>query len=234
MDQVITPVDPASPVPVKADAHEASLLFRVLRFVCRLFCRAYFRIEFEGVENVPREGPVILAANHVSYADPVWLSIPFPYPLRYMTWDQVFRVPLLGNLIRALGAFPVKVEGAGDRGALRTSLLHLRAGGTLVIFPEGGRSRTGEIMPFKPGVIRLALDAGAPIVPVTIIGGYEAFAPHYWIPRPHKVRVVYHPPLELPPPGPDAETKNYLQQQAARLQAIVASVLAAATRQPAG
>jgi 1-acyl-sn-glycerol-3-phosphate acyltransferase len=205
------------------------LLFHLLRFICRLFSRAYFRIEFEGVENVPREGPVILAANHESYADPIWLSLPFPYPLRYMTWDQVFKVPLLGGLIRALGAFPVKIE-AGDRGALRTALAHLRAGETLVIFPEGGRTRTGELMPFKPGVIRLALDAGAAIVPVTILGGFRAFAPHHWLPRPHKVKVIYHQPLSLPPMNGHGEAKNYLQQQAARVQAVVAS--AAVTAAP--
>lgn len=199
------------------------LLFRVLRFLCDIFCRVYFRIEFEGVKNVPRNGPVILAANHESYADPIWLSIPFRYPLRYMTWDQVFKVPLLGGLIRSLGAFPVKVE-SGDRGALRTALAALREGGTLVIFPEGGRTRTGKLMPFKPGVIRLALDADAPIVPVTIIGGYDAFAPHHWFPRPRKVKVVYHEPLSLPPLNQTAEVKDYLYQQAARVQSVVASV----------
>lgn len=199
------------------------MLFRVLRFLCDIFCRVYFRIEFEGVENVPRRGPVILAANHESYADPIWLSIPFRYPLRYMTWDQVFKVPLLGGLIRSLGAFPVKVE-SGDRGALRTALSALREGGTLVIFPEGGRTRTGKLMPFKPGVIRLALDAGAPIVPVTIIGGYEAFAPHHHFPRPRKVKVVYHEPLSLPPLNQTSEVKDYLYQQAARVQSVVASV----------
>jgi 1-acyl-sn-glycerol-3-phosphate acyltransferase len=210
------------PSQVRAETPEGGPFFRALRFFCRAFCRVYFRIEFEGVENVPRGGPVILAANHESYADPIWLSLPFHYPLRYMTWDAVFKVPLLGGLIRSLGAFPVKIE-SGDRGALRTALTHLKAGGTLVIFPEGGRTRTGELMPFKPGVIRLALDAGAPIVPVTITGGYRAFAPHHWLPRPRKIKVIYHRPLTLPPLDQGAEVKDYLHRQAARVQAVVAS-----------
>lgn len=206
-----------------AEPEGGGLIFRILRPLCLIFCRIYFRIEFKGLENVPREGPVILAANHESYADPVWLSIPFPYPLRYMTWNQVFKVPLLGSLIRELGAFPVKVEGGGDRRALRTSLEHLKAKGTLVIFPEGGRTRTGKVMPFKPGVIRLALDTGAIVVPVSIIGGYKAFGPHHWLPRPHKVKVIYHRPVCLPAPPAGVENKEYLQQQAANIQSIISS-----------
>ncbi|HYE75727.1 MAG TPA: lysophospholipid acyltransferase family protein [Blastocatellia bacterium] len=217
MSQVIAPVQK------RIAESEGTLLFRSLRLLCLIFCRIYFRIEFKGLENVPREGPVILAANHESYADPVWLSIPFPYPLRYMTWSEVFKVPLLGSLIRALGAFPVKIEGAGDRSALRTSLQHLKDKGTLVIFPEGGRTRTGQIMPFKFGVIRLALDTDAVIVPVSIIGGYRAFGPHHWIPRPHKIKIIYHRPVYLPPPPSDTESKDYLQQQATNIQTIISS-----------
>jgi 1-acyl-sn-glycerol-3-phosphate acyltransferase len=80
---------------------------------------------------------------------------------------------------------------------------------------------------FKPGVIRLALDTGAPIVPVTIIGGYRAFSPHHLFPRPFKVKVVYHDPIRLTPPASHCEMKQYQQNQAAQLQAIVASALPA-------
>jgi 1-acyl-sn-glycerol-3-phosphate acyltransferase len=200
------------------------LLFQLLRRALYLMARFYFRIEFHGLAEVPRGGPLIIAPNHSSYLDPIWASLPLPRRLRYMTWDRVVAVPLLGRLARAFGAFPVKLE-TGDRAALRLALEHLRSGGALMIFPEGGRSRTGEVMPFKPGVIRLALDAQAPILPVTIIGGFDAFSAFHRFPRPSKVIVVYHPPLKLSPPADEAEVKNYLRQQAARLQQIVASAL---------
>jgi len=200
------------------------LLFQLLRGTLYLISRLYFRIEFHGLAEVPREGPLIIAPNHGSYLDPIWVSLPLPRRLRYMTWDRVVAAPLLGRLVRALGAFPVKAD-TGDRAALRLSLEHLRGGGVLMIFPEGGRSRTGDLMPFKPGVIHLALTAQAPILPVTIIGGFEAFSPFHRFPRPHKVIVIYHPPLELSPPVDQAETKDYLRQQAARLQQIVGSAL---------
>jgi 1-acyl-sn-glycerol-3-phosphate acyltransferase len=205
-------------------------LFKLSRFfVSRLF-RLYFRIEFKGVENVPREGAMIVAPNHVSYIDPMWVSIPLDRPLRYMTWDKMVGLPLLGKVMRAYGAFPVKVDTpSGDRAALRHSLDQLRTGGGLMIFPEGGRTRDGKLMPFKPGVIRLALDTGVPIVPVTIIGGYEAYAAHHLFPRPYKLKVIYHKPIKLSPPADDSQTKEYVREQTERLRSIIASALPSET-----
>jgi 1-acyl-sn-glycerol-3-phosphate acyltransferase len=199
-------------------------LFNFSRHLVGLASRLYFRIEFFGYEKVPMTGPLIVAPNHVSYLDPFWVSIPIKRPLHYMTWDKMTRIPLLGRLIQAYGAFPVNLE-RGDRAALMHSLEHLRNGGGLMVFPEGGRTRTGRLQPFKPGVIRLALETGAPIVPVTIIGGYKAFAPHYFVPRPHKVKIIYHDPIQLPPAGLEMQKKDYLRQQALRLHTVVASAL---------
>jgi 1-acyl-sn-glycerol-3-phosphate acyltransferase len=142
-----------------------------------------------------------------------------------MTWDRFIYMPVIGHFIRTLGAFPVKLD-KSDRAALRLSLQHLRQGGALMIFPEGGRTRTGHVMPFKPGVIRLALDAQVPIVPVTVVGGYKAYSPHHLFPRPRKVRVIYHAPIHLPRVRDKEELKNLLQEQTTRLQSIVEAPLA--------
>jgi 1-acyl-sn-glycerol-3-phosphate acyltransferase len=202
------------------------LLFKLLRLTIYAACRCYFRIEFRGAEGVPTEGPVIIAPNHVSYLDPIWVSLPVGRRLRYMTWDRMFAVPVLGPLMRAFGAFPVKVE-TGDRAALRLSLTHLRSGGALMVFPEGSRSRTGGTQPFKPGVIRLALDTRAPIVPVTIIGGYRAFSPWHRFPRPRKVSIIFHAPLNVGPPADLSESKDHLREQCRQLERIVTAALPA-------
>jgi 1-acyl-sn-glycerol-3-phosphate acyltransferase len=201
-------------------------LYKLTRLMVAAVFRLYFRTEYEGVENVPDVGAMIVAPNHVSYLDPIWVSIPFERPLRYMTWDKMTGLPLLGRLMRAYGAFPVNIESpSGDRAALRQSLKHLRAGGGLVIFPEGARTRDGKLMPFKPGVIRLALDTGVPIVPVTIIGGYEAYSPHHFFPRPYKLKIVYHEPIKLNPPPDEIQMKEYLRGETERLRLTVASAL---------
>lgn len=199
-------------------------LFNFSRMLVAVFCRLYFRIEFEGAERVPASGAMIVAPNHVSYFDPLWVSIPVKRPLRYMTWDKMTRLPLLGSLIQAYGAFPVKVD-RGDRAALRHSLEQLRAQGGLMVFPEGARTRNGKLMPFKPGVIRLALETSATIIPVTIIGGYHAFSPHHVFPRPYKVKIVYHEPIKLIPPADQSNLKEYMNSESERLYSIVASAL---------
>lgn len=199
-------------------------LFQISRWLVKTISRLYFRIEFEGVERVPTSGAMIVAPNHVSYFDPFWVSIPISRSLRYMTWDRMTRLPILGPLIMAYGAFPVDIT-KGDRAALKASLEQLRAGGGLMIFPEGARTKSGRLEEFKPGVIRLALETRAPIVPVTILGGYRAFSPHHYLPRPFKVRIVYHEPIHLTPPADPVQLKQFQQDEAERLQSIIASAL---------
>jgi 1-acyl-sn-glycerol-3-phosphate acyltransferase len=197
-------------------------IFTLSRWIVMGVARLWFRIEFEGTEHIPKAGPFLLAPNHVSYLDPFWVSLPVGRPMRYMTWDEMTRKPIIGPLMRAYGAFPVDIR-RGDRLALRRAADQLQRGGGLVVFPEGGRTSTGELMSFKPGAILLALEAGVPIIPATILGGYEAYSRHHLLPRPRKVRVRYHPPLLLTLPPGEEVTKEFLRQQAVRLRSIVAS-----------
>ena len=214
---------PSAPASQSAKV-DGSLYFRIMRRFIMGFARLYFRIEFIGFENIPTAGGFIVAPNHQSFCDPFWVSIPFPYPLRYMTWDRFVYMPVLGHFIRSLGAFPVDIK-KGDRTALRLSLEHIKNGGRLMVFPEGGRTKDGQTMPFKPGVIRLALDAKAPIIPATIVGGYEAYNAHHLFPRPRKVKVVYHPPIYIHLRQTEKDIKDFLSEQAAHLQSVVESGL---------
>lgn len=200
-------------------------IFTLSRWIVLALARLWFRIEFEGTEYLPKTGAFLLTPNHVSYFDPFWVSLPVSRPMRYMTWDEMTRKPVIGPLMRAYGAFPVDIR-RGDRTALRRAADQLHQGGGLVIFPEGGRTSTGELMPFKPGAILLALEAGVPIIPATIQGGYEAYSRHHLFPRPRKVRVRYHPPLLVRLPPGEEVSKEFLRQQAARLREVVASGLA--------
>jgi 1-acyl-sn-glycerol-3-phosphate acyltransferase len=157
--------------------------------------RAFLRIRFEGVENVPDRGAVVIAPNHVSFMDPILVTIPVRRALHYMALEPFFRVRGLGALMRWARAFPVQ-EGEADGPAVRRALRLLRQGEPLVIFPEGGRSPDGRLQPFRPGAFRLALAAGVPVVPVTIVGAFEAWPVGRRFPRPGRVTITYHPALD--------------------------------------
>jgi 1-acyl-sn-glycerol-3-phosphate acyltransferase len=157
----------------------------------RAAARTFLRIRFEGVEHVPTTGAVVIAPNHVSFMDPILVTIPIRRALHYMALEPFFRIPGLGALMRWARAFPVQ-EGEVDGPAVRRALRLLRQGEPLVIFPEGGRSPDGRLQAFRPGAFRLALAAGVPVVPVTIVGAFEAWPARRRFPRPGRVTITYH------------------------------------------
>ena len=168
--------------------------------------RTLLRIRFQGVEHVPQTGPVVITPNHVSFMDPILVTIPVRRPLHYMALEPFFRIRGLGALMRWARAFPVQ-EGEADGPAVRRALRLLRQGEPLVIFPEGGRSPDGRLQPFRPGAFRLALAADAPVVPVTIVGAFDAWPTGRRFPRPGRVTITYHAPLDAKALPPDADRK---------------------------
>lgn len=204
------------------------LVVESLRPVARVVSRLFWKIEFEGVENVPCEGAVILTPNHASYPDPIWLTIPIRRPVRYMAWDALFRVPVFSAILRAFGAFPVRIEGH-DRRSIREALEQIEAGRLLVIFPEGGRTTTGRLLGFKPGAFRLALLTGTPVLPVTIDGAYEVWPPSRKLPRlSGRIKITYHPPIavaRVPADIDNAELKRRAREIAGRARHAVATAL---------
>lgn len=183
--------------------------------------RAYFGVRFEGVENIPKAGSLIIASNHVTYADPPLVTLATRRPVYFMAWNRLFDVPLFGRLIRFLRAFPLVTESA-DPGAVRGAARLLKAGQAVMIFPEGGRTLDGRLQRFKPGAFRLACSLGAPILPVTIIGGHESWPPQRLIPRPGRITIVYHPPVA---PEPGAPPRVAAPELARRVRAAIASRL---------
>ena len=132
--------------------------------------RGFWKLTHSGLENVPLKGGLLIASDHQSYLDPFLISIPIRRPLRFLAWDEALEWPVAGKVMRLMGAWPLQVKGS-DPGAIRRSIQWLRDDGALVIFPEGGRGLpSGAMVRFKGGAVRLALEAGVPILPVTIRG----------------------------------------------------------------
>ena len=192
------------------------------------FCRLLFKIEFHGVENIPSDGACIITPNHVTYADPIWITIPVRRRVYYMAWDKPFRIPVLGIMMRVFGAFPVNLDVAADASAQREAIELLRKGRALVMFPEGGRTRTGKLMPFKMGAFRLALAHGIPIVPVSIKGAGKIWPVGRMLPRRGKLIITYHPLIDIERIAVDAtrsEVKERARQLARKTHDVVASAL---------
>ncbi len=143
-------------------------LYRVFRKIFRLQFRI-MRWKVYGLENFPREGAAIMVSNHVSIWDPVVAACSVPRDVSFMAKEELFSNPLLDKLFRKLGAFPVK-RGQGDTSAIRNSLRVLKDGQILGLFPEGTRSKTGEMQKGLPGMILLMEKSKAPIVPVRVNG----------------------------------------------------------------
>jgi 1-acyl-sn-glycerol-3-phosphate acyltransferase len=149
--------------------------------------KPWYRIEAIGREHFPKEGGVLLCANHIHNFDPLVVGIMAPRPVHYMAKEEIFSVPVLGNIVRKCNAFPVK-RGFSDREALRTGLKILKDGHVFGLFPEGTRSKTGELGKGLSGAGFFALRSTASVVPCAIIGPYQSF---------RKLKVVYGQPIDM-------------------------------------
>ncbi len=142
-----------------------------------------------GAQNVPANGPLIVACNHISNLDPPILGAFCPRQIHYMAKKELFEIPILGPLIAAVGAYPVDRQGSAAA-AIKRSVEVLRDGGCVGIFPEGGRNVRGDKEP-RSGVALLASLGRAPVVPACIVGSAKAA-------RLARIKVVFGKPLSLP------------------------------------
>jgi 1-acyl-sn-glycerol-3-phosphate acyltransferase len=166
----------------------------VFRPAVHALSRAYFGLRLRGVEHIPREGALVIVPNHQTYADPPLVTIAVRRPVYYMAWSRLFDIPVFSRVIRLLRAFPVDID-SRDARATREAVRLLQRGAALMIFPEGERTPDGHVRGFKSGAFRLAVSLDVPILPVTIVGGYDAWPPGRILPRRRRITITYHPTL---------------------------------------
>ncbi len=164
--------------------------YSVSRIVVRAILQLWNGLRVIDAQNVPPQGPVILACNHIAYLDPPALGCGLPRPVLYMAKTELFRIPVFGALIRALGAFPID-RSRGDVGAIKQAAALLRGGAVLGIFPEGTRNKDGKGKP-QLGIALLASRTGATVVPAYVSGTSQAK-------HRAKVTVVYGEPIRFEP-----------------------------------
>lgn len=177
-----------------------------------------YKLTVSSMEELPQDRGFILACNHISSLDPVMLGIACPRRVSYMAKQELFRIPVLGFLIRQLGAFPVS-RGKGDTTAINTAIEIVKAGGVLGIFPEGGRSRDGKFHKVKSGTVVVASQTNADIVPACIVWGERR-----WFRR-RPVEIKFGPVIENAALGITDHSKTELRAANALLGSRIAELL---------
>lgn len=148
--------------------------YSVARVLVKGVLHLLYRIRIEGKENIPTEGTYVVCANHKSMMDPPLLCCCLPFPVRFMAKEELFRNKLLGWILYAAGAFPIR-RGKSDVGALRSAIKMLESNESVAIFPEGTRSKGDTMKRGKQGAALIAIKAGVNILPVGIEGDYKLF-----------------------------------------------------------
>lgn len=168
-------------------------------YLARIAGITFFDVRFFFSHRVPKSGPVIIASSHQSLLDPVLVGICFDRSCSYLARETLFRIPILGGLIRNLRAFPVPRESTAPRKALEVCFSILEKGHSLLLFPEGTRSYDGRLQPLKRGVALVARRSRAPVVPVVIEGSYKSWPRTRAFPRPASVRIFFGEPITFDP-----------------------------------
>ncbi|TAM34792.1 1-acyl-sn-glycerol-3-phosphate acyltransferase [bacterium] len=184
--------------------------YRFNRLILLVILKLFFRFKTEGRENIPAKGAFILAANHVSYLDPIAVGAGCTRPVHFMARDNLFAHPFLSSWLKAVEVIPLK-RNAADLSAIKESLRIVRKGGALALFPEGTR-RTKEYMYLnpEPGVGFLAAKGEVPVIPVFVSGTDKAMPRQARSLRLAKISVRFGREIHIERGKPYQETSNLI------------------------
>jgi 1-acyl-sn-glycerol-3-phosphate acyltransferase len=185
-------------------ARRRAPVYALAKLVVPPVIRFWVRLDCQGLLHIPRQGPVIIAANHISYFDPLCLAVFIDAAgreVRFLAKSELYRNPLLGWVLRSAGQIPVYRESRDAARSLQDAVAAMRAGAAVAIYPEGTTTRNPDFSPMKAktGVARLAALTGAPVVPVGMWGAHLLFTRGKIGPFRRGIRVVVRagPPMDL-------------------------------------
>ncbi|HUA39251.1 MAG TPA: lysophospholipid acyltransferase family protein [Candidatus Sulfopaludibacter sp.] len=206
-----------------------NLSYRLGWVFFRAWYATYFRWRVYNAERVPETGAVILASNHASFLDPPLVGAGLKRGINYMARESLFRFPGIGALLRSWSAVPVDRDGGGAAG-LKAILDRLLAGGGIILFPEGTRTRDGSLQPARSGIGLVVIKSNAPVVPVRVFGTYAAYGRHIKVPRPKRIALKYGQPMNFEKLRAEAKgcskarLKEIYQQIADEIMAAIAKL----------
>lgn len=191
--------------------------------LCRVLFAILFRYRCRGLDRLPKSGGALLLSNHQSFLDPLLVGLPLNRPISYLARDSLFRVPVVGWMLRHTYVMPLNRDG-GSAAGIREPLRRMESGFLVGIFPEGTRSADGKLGPLKPGFAALLRRTTLPVYPVGVAGADKALGRHHKMIRPRRVCVVYGQPLsaetlaELAVRGREQELVEHVRTQIAACQ----------------
>jgi 1-acyl-sn-glycerol-3-phosphate acyltransferase len=162
----------------------------------KFIAQALFDLRVYGQDNIIEDGPALLAMNHQSFLDPPFAGISCKREVFYLARKTLFDIPVLGPIIRRLNVIGVDRDGS-DVAALKAVIRVLKSGGCTIVFPEGTRTRDGNLQPARAGAGFIIAKTLAPVVPMRIFGAYEAFPRDSKFPHPSPVTVVVGQPMRF-------------------------------------
>ena len=170
-------------------------LWRLLQMMYQLIFVVWFRFRATGQENLPPNSGALLLSNHQSFLDPAIVGVSLKRPVSYLARDSLFGVPVIGWILRNMHVMPINRKTAGTE-SIRLSLNRMKDDFLVGIFPEGTRTRNGDVGKLKPGFIAIARRSKLPIIPVGICGAYRAMPRGSFLIYPVKVSVHFGPALD--------------------------------------
>lgn len=194
------------------------MIYTILKPILWILFKIGLRLNVEGASNIPMDGPLVIASNHLSLLDPPVIGVAATRKVHFMAKQELF-VPILGDIYKALGAFPVR-RGGADRAAIKHGIDILKDNKVLAIFPEGTRSKTGKLAKAEPGALMMASKAMATIVPCCVIGTDYGRQGRLW----PKVTVRFGKPIPFPKDA--MVNKEFLHEMTETLMQRIAALQA--------
>ena len=168
--------------------------YQGVRICVRFAAVMVYRLKASGTENIPSEGTVLVVANHQSHLDPPLVGCCSRRRMNYMARASLFKFAPFGWYIRSIDAYPIDLEGSRLSG-IRETLKRLKRDEMVLVFPEGSRTFDGEMQPFKPGFVALAMRSRATILPAAIEGAYHAWPRKNRFPGLGRIHVHFGEPI---------------------------------------
>lgn len=208
--------------------------FQIARAVLSFLAQAYFRLDVHGIRHIPRHGGAIIASNHPSILDGIFLLVVSPRPVHFLVAEHFYNHPLLKPLFRVLGSIEVYRTKTHNGDALRMAIEALGRGELIGIFPEGTTHFGGTMQHVKQGAALLALRTGCPVIPLGISGSREAFPPAAKIPFPRLVQLHFNAPIMFPRVALERIPDNQVLFVREQIRQHVLNLITLAHRRPTG